>query len=75
MSNASITYLVAACCGVFGLAVFIGLIVVPAWTAYSRIWERLAATFLSLYVLAAFALIGVAAGVAVVWSWDRIAAG
>ena len=24
----------------------------PAWTAYSRVWERLAATFLSLYVLA-----------------------
>jgi hypothetical protein len=44
MSNESIIYLVAACSGVFGLAAYVGLIVVPAWTAYSRVWERLAAT-------------------------------
>ena len=61
MSNESIIYLVAACSGVFGLAAYVGLIVVPAWTAYSRVWERLAATFLSLYVLAGFLILGVAA--------------
>jgi hypothetical protein len=35
-------------------------------------WERAAAAFLSLYVLAAFAILGVAGGAAVVWFWDRI---
>jgi hypothetical protein len=75
VSNTSITYLVAACAGVFGLAAYVGLILVPAWTAYSRVWERVAAAFLSLYVLAAFVGLGVLGGGAVVWFWDRISTG
>jgi hypothetical protein len=74
MSNESIIYLVAACSGVFGLAAYVGLILVPAWSAYSRVWERLAATFLSLYVFAGFLIVGVAGGAAVIWFWDRITA-
>lgn len=74
MSNESIIYLVAACSGVFALAAYIGLIVVPAWTAYSRIWQRVAATVLSLYVLAGFLVVGVAGGAAIIWFWDRISA-
>ncbi len=71
MSNTSITYLVGACAGVFSLAAFTAWVVIPAWTAYSRAWERVAAVFLSLYVLAAFVGLGVAAGAAVVYFWDR----
>jgi O-antigen ligase len=71
MSNETITYVVAACSGVLGLAAYLGLIVVPAWQAYSRVWERLAVTFLTLYVLAAFMMLGVLAGAAVVWTYDR----
>ena len=71
MSNETITYVVAACSGVLGLAAYLGLIVVPAWQAYSRVWERLAAVFLTLYVLAAFMMLGVLAGAAVVWTYDR----
>ena len=74
MSNQSITYLVGACCGVFGLAAYGGLILVPAWNAYTRLWERIAAAFLSLYVLLAFAGLGVVGGAAIVWFWDRITA-
>jgi ABC-type Fe3+-siderophore transport system permease subunit len=73
MSNDAITYLVAACCAVFGMAAFIGLIVVPAWTSYSRVWERIAAVFLSLYVLAALLVIGTLGGAAIAFYWDRIA--
>ena len=73
MSNVSITYLVAACAGVFGLVAFTALVLVPAWSSYSRGWERLAATVLSLYVLAAMIGVGLAAGAAVVWFWPRIA--
>ena len=72
MSNTSVTYLVAACAGTFGLAAFVGLIVAPAWTAYSTMWERLAAAFLSLYVLAALLAVGLVAGAAVLWFWDEI---
>ena len=73
MSNEAITYLVAACCGVFGLAVFVGLVVVPAWSSYSRVWMRMAATFMSLYVLAAAMLVGIGMAAGVVYFWDRIA--
>jgi hypothetical protein len=72
VSNTAITYLVASCAGVFGLAAFAGLILVPAWSSYTRLWERVAATVLSLYVLAALVAVGVAAGAGVVWFWDRL---
>jgi hypothetical protein len=70
MSNESITLLVAVCCGVLAVAAWIGLVVVPAWQSYSRVWERLAATFLSLYVVAGFAVLGVGMGAGVVYFWD-----
>lgn len=72
MSNEAITYLVAACSGVFGLAAFVAFVVVPAWTSYSRIWERLAATILTLYVLAALLVIGALGGAAIAYYWDTI---
>lgn len=72
MSNEAVTYLVAGSCGVFILAAYVGLILLPAVTAYSRLWERAAAAFLSLYVLVAFVGVGVAGGAAIVWFWDRI---
>jgi hypothetical protein len=69
MSNESIIILVAACSGVFGLAAWIGLLAIPAWQSYSRVWERVGAVFLSLYVVAAFVGVGVAAGALVVYLW------
>ena len=45
---------------------------VPAWTSYSRVWERLAATLLSLYILAAFALAGSGLGAAILWYYDEL---
>jgi hypothetical protein len=70
MSNTSVTYLVGACAGVFSVAAFAAWVLVPAWTSYSRVWERIAAVFLSLYVLAAFVGVGIAAGAAVIYFWD-----
>ncbi len=69
MTETDVTYLVAACAAVFSLALFVGLILAPAWSAYSRIWERVAASVLSLYVLAVLVGIGVAGGLAVVYFW------
>jgi hypothetical protein len=69
MSRTDINYLVAVCAGVFVLALYAGLILVPAWTAYSRMWERLAATVLSLYVLAMLVGVGVVGALAVVYFW------
>jgi hypothetical protein len=69
MSNESIILLVAACSGVFGFAAWVGLLAIPAWQSYSRVWERIGAVFLSLYVVAAFIGVGVAAGALVVYLW------
>ncbi len=69
MSRTDINYLVAVCAGVFGLAAYTGLILVPAWTAYSRLWERLAATLLSLYVFALLVGVGAAGALAIVYFW------
>jgi uncharacterized membrane protein YqjE len=72
MSNIAVTYLVAACCGVFGFTAFTALVLVPVWSAYTRLWQRMAATVLSLYVLAALLGLGALGGAAIVWFWDRL---
>ena len=69
MSRTAINDLVAVCAGTFGLALFAGLILIPAWTSYSRLWERLAATVLSLYVLVVLVGVGVAGALAFVYFW------
>ena len=71
MSPQSVTYLVGACAGVFSLAAFIALIVVPAWESYSNVWQKLGAVFLSFYVLATMIGLGVLAGAAVVYYSDQ----
>jgi hypothetical protein len=69
LSHSTVNLLVAICAGTFGMALFVGLILVPAWSAYTRLWERVAATFLSLYVLAVLVGIGVGATAAVLYYW------
>ncbi len=69
MSRTTINDLVAVGAGTFGLALYAGLILIPAWTSYSRLWQRLAATVLSLYVLAVLVGAGMAAALAAVYFW------
>ncbi len=72
MTNEQIIYAVAIGSGALGLIAYVALILVPAWGAYSRVWERLLATILSVYVLAAFVLVGAGVGAAVLWYWDQV---
>lgn len=67
MTHNELNDLLIVCAAVFGLAAFIGLILAPAWTAHGRLWERLAATFLSLYVLAALVALGAAGALLAIW--------
>ena len=62
----------ALAAGVIG-AGYIAFILVPAWESYGRMWEKLAATFLTLYVLLSLLGLGAAIGLAIVWSYDRYA--
>lgn len=72
MSNTSVTYLVGACAGVFGLVVFCTFVLAPAVTSYRRIHERAVAVVLSLYVLAAFVGLGIVLGALIVIEWPRV---
>jgi hypothetical protein len=69
MSRTQVNDLVAIGAAVLGLALYVGLILVPAWTSYSRLWERVAASVLSLYVLVVLVGIGVAGALAAVYFW------
>ncbi len=69
MTRTTINELVGACAGTFGVVLYAGLILVPAWNSYTRLWQRVAATVLSLYVLAVLVGIGVGAALAVVYFW------
>ena len=69
MSRATINELVAGGAGLFGLGLYGGLILRPAWSAYSRLWQRLAATVLTLYVLAVLVGSGMVAALVAVYFW------
>lgn len=74
MSSSQITYIVASVCAIGALSAFVALIAFPAWSAYTKTWERVAAGFLSLFVLLALVIVGAAGGAAIAYYWDTIAA-
>jgi hypothetical protein len=57
--------------GVISVAAFVTLILAPALSSYGRPWEKVAAGFLSLFVLAALVGIGLAIGVYIFFNWDE----
>jgi small-conductance mechanosensitive channel len=67
----SVTNAVLGAAGVVALAVYLGFIVAPACASYSRKWEKVAAAFLTLFILLGLLVTGAAIGGALVWSYDR----
>jgi hypothetical protein len=59
--------------GLISFAAFVGLILVPAVGSFDRFWEKAAAGFLSLFVLATLVLVGIALGIAIVFYYPDIA--
>lgn len=60
------TIAIGACAAACAMAWAV-FILVPAWTSYGRTWERFAASFLSLFILATLLGIGIVAGLVIVW--------
>ena len=64
---------------VFGVALaaliagYLAFIVGPAWSSYGRVWERIAASALTLFILAALLGAGAAIGFAIVVFYDNFA--
>jgi hypothetical protein len=69
----STTEIAIALAGGLVVACYVVLILAPAWRCYGRLWEKLAASFLTLFVLATLLGIGAAVGLAVVWTYDQYA--
>jgi hypothetical protein len=65
-------YLLYGVAGVICLVVFATLILSPALSAYGRVWEKAAAGFLSLFVLAALVVAGVVIGLVIVVFYPNI---
>jgi hypothetical protein len=72
MTDRQITYVVVGGAAVISLIAWVLLVVVPAWTSYWRLRDRLVALLLSVYILAAFVLAGAGVGAGVLWYYDRL---
>jgi hypothetical protein len=72
MSNETWTYIALGSAGGLSLITWVALVLVPAWTSFSRVWERVVATVLSIYVLAAFVLAGAMLGGGFLWYFDEL---
>lgn len=69
----STTEIAIALAGAVVLACYVALILAPVWRCYGRLWERLAASFMTLFILGTVLGIGTAVGLAVVWTYDTYA--
>jgi hypothetical protein len=58
--------------GLISLLAFGALILVPALGAYGRTWEKATAVVLSVFVLVALVMLGIAIGVLIVYYWPQI---
>jgi hypothetical protein len=65
-------YYLFGAAGLITVSAFVVFILAPALSSYGRPWEKLAAGFLSLFVLAALVGLGLALGVYVFFNWDDI---
>lgn len=67
------TNVILVSAGALVVTCYVVLILLPAWRCYGRLWEKLAAGFMTLFILGTMVGIGAAIGLAVVWSYDRYA--
>ncbi|HET7445513.1 MAG TPA: hypothetical protein VFJ57_12745 [Solirubrobacterales bacterium] len=65
-------YVLWGAAGLVCLVTFVALILVPAVSSYGRIWEKAAASFLAVFVLATLLLSGIVIGLVVVYYWTEI---
>ncbi|MET0558028.1 MAG: hypothetical protein ABW065_05090 [Solirubrobacterales bacterium] len=65
-------YVLFGAAGLICLIAFVTLILSPAVSAHGRVWEKAAAGFLSLFVLAVLVAAGVGVGLIVVYYFNDI---
>lgn len=67
-------YLLFGGAGLISLVAFAALILVPAIGSFGRTWEKATAAAVSIFILAALVLFGIAIGLTIVYNWDDITA-
>lgn len=72
LSEIDPVYLLFGGAGLISVLAFTTLILAPSLSSYGRGWEKATAAILSLFILAALVLLGIAAGVLIVYFWDDI---
>lgn len=72
MDTQTTTYVIIGAAAAISLVAFTALILVPVWGSYGRAWEKLAATALTLFILATLVGIGLGIGAAVFWFWPDV---
>ena len=65
-------YFLFGAAGLVCLVAFLALILTPALSSQGRIWEKAAAGFLSIFVLAALLVCGVVIGLVIVYYYTDI---
>jgi len=65
-------YILFGAAGFICLVAFVTLILTPALSAHGRIWEKAAAGFLSIFVLAALLVCGVVIGLVIVYYYPEL---
>jgi hypothetical protein len=66
LSDLNTTEIAFIAAGFAAFAGYVVFILAPAWASYGRWWERFAASFLTIYLLAALVGVGAVIGLAVV---------
>jgi hypothetical protein len=73
MNELSATQIAIAAAGLVSFVGYAIFILRPAWASYGRMWEKVAASFLTLFILATLLGIGAAIGLAIFWGWVQFA--
>jgi len=71
LSELSTTEIALGAGGIVAVIAWIVLIVIPAWCSYGRWWERIAASFMTIFILVTLLGVGVGIGALVVYSYDQ----
>ena len=71
MSDLSVAEIALGAGGLVAFVAYVVLIFIPAWMSYGRWWERIAAGFMTLFILATLLAIGVGIGGAIFWTYDH----
>lgn len=73
MTDDEKTYIIIGAAALISLVAWLALVVIPAWKSYWRVRDRIVATVLSVYILAAFVLAGTGVGLVALWYFsDRV---